>query len=54
MLDRVSGGGELPNEILPGDIKHDDSMLHAVTLAKFSAYFLKQGLPPRNEDNVDS
>src|SRR6202022_624387 len=23
----VSGGGELPDEILPGDIKHDDSML---------------------------
>jgi len=24
----VSGGGELPDEILPRDIKHDDSMLH--------------------------
>src|SRR5712692_6101700 len=49
----VSGGGELPDEILPRDIKHDDSMLHTVTLAKFNAYFLKQVLPPRNEDNVD-
>src|SRR5580704_10733430 len=38
----VSGGGELPDEILPGDIKHDDSMLHAVTPAKFTLYFLKQ------------
>ena len=26
---------------------------HTVTLAKFNAYFLKQGLPPRNEDNVE-
>src|SRR6202163_4551697 len=50
----VSGGGELPDEILPGDIKHDDSMLHTVTLAKFNAYFLKQVLPPRHEDNIDS
>jgi hypothetical protein len=50
----VSGGGELPDEILTGDIKHDDSMLHTVTLAKFNAYFLKQVLPPRNEDDVDS
>ena len=50
----VSGGGELPDEILAGDIKHDDSMLHTVTLAKFNAYFLKQVLPSRNEDNVDS
>src|SRR5580692_1403702 len=50
----VSGGGELPDKILPGDIKHDDSMLHTVTLAKFNAYFLKQVLPPRNEDDVDS
>ena len=50
----VSGGGELPDEILPRDIKHDDSMLHRVTLTKFNAYFLKQVLPPRNEDNVDS
>jgi hypothetical protein len=50
----VSGGGELPDEILPRDIKHDDSMLHTVTLAKFNAYFLKQVLPSRNEDNVDS
>ena len=50
----VSGGGELPNEILPRDIEHDDSMLHTVTLAKFNACFLKQVLPPRNEDNVDS
>jgi hypothetical protein len=50
----VSGGGELPDEILPRDIKHDDSMLHTVTLAKFNAYFLKQVLPPRHEDNVDS
>jgi len=50
----VSGGGELPNEILPGDIKHDDSMLHTVTLAKFNAYFLKQVLPPRHEDYIDS
>jgi hypothetical protein len=29
-------------------------MLDTVTLAKFNAYFLKQDLPPRNEDNVDS
>jgi hypothetical protein len=36
----VSGGGELPDEILPRDVKHDDSMLRTVTLAKFSAYFL--------------
>src|SRR5271163_1031559 len=50
----VSGGGELPDEILPGDIKHDDSMLHTATLAKFNAYFLKQVLPPRHEDNIDS
>src|ERR1700732_3598776 len=50
----VSGGGELPDEILPRDIKHDDSMLHTVTLAKFNAYLLKQVLPPRNEDDVDS
>src|ERR1700682_2191051 len=50
----VSGGGELPDEILPRDIKHDDSMLHTVTLAKFNAYFLQQVLPPRNEDSVDS
>jgi hypothetical protein len=50
----VSGGGELPDEILPRDIKHDDSMLHTVTIAKFNAYFLKQVLTPRNEDNVDS
>src|SRR5438445_11365167 len=49
----VSGGGELPDEILPRDIEHDDSMLHTVTLAKFTAYFLKQVLPPRNEDNID-
>src|SRR5882724_12159683 len=50
----VSGGGESPDEILPRDIKHDDSMLHTVTLAKFDAYFLKQVLPPRHEDNIDS
>jgi hypothetical protein len=50
----VSGGGELRDEILPREIKHDDSMLHTVTLAKFNAYFLKQVLPPRNEDNLDS
>src|SRR6267154_4985694 len=41
----VGGGGELPDEILLRDIKHDDSMLHAVTLAKFSARLLKQILP---------
>src|SRR6266403_5558243 len=50
----VSGGGESPDEILPRDIKHDDSMLHTVTLAKFTAYLLMQFLPPRNEDNIDS
>ena len=50
----VSGGGELPDEILPRDIKHDDSILHTVTLAKFNVHFLKQLLPPRNEDNIDS
>ena len=44
----VSGGGESPDEILPRDIKHDNSMLHRETLAKFNAYFLKQVLPPRN------
>src|SRR6266446_6001343 len=43
-----SGGGELPDEILPRDIKHDNSMLHPEMLAKFNAYFLKQVLPPRN------
>src|SRR5579863_1303423 len=50
----VSGGGELPDKILPGDIKHDDSMLYIVTLARFNAYFLKQVLPSRHEDNIDS
>src|ERR1700675_2356987 len=50
----VGGGGELPDEILPRDIKHDNSMLHTVTLAKFNAYFLKQVLPPRDEDDIDS
>ena len=50
----VGGRGELLDEILPREIKHDDSMLHTVTLAKFNACFLKQVLPPRNEDNVDS
>jgi len=50
----VSGGGDRPMKILPRDIKHDDSMLHTVTLAKFTAHFLKQVLPPRNEDNIDS
>src|SRR5260370_3356433 len=50
----VSGGGELPDEILPGDIKHDDSMLHTVTLAKINAYFLNQILPPRNNGHVYS
>jgi len=50
----VSGGGESPDEILPRDIKYDDSMLHTITLAKFNACFLKQALPPRNKDNVDS
>ena len=49
-----SGSRELPDEILPIDIKHNDSMLRTVTLAKFNACFLKQTLPPRNEDNVDS
>src|SRR6202790_2053212 len=49
----VSGGGESPDEILPRDIKHDDSMPHTVTLAEFNAYFLKQVLPPRHEDNID-
>jgi len=38
----VSGGGELPDEILPREIKRDDSMLHTVALAKFSAYFLSE------------
>src|SRR5260370_14222636 len=42
----VSGGGELPHEILPNDIKHDDSMLPALTPAKFNASLLKQILPP--------
>jgi hypothetical protein len=50
----IVSGGESPDEILPRDIKHDDSMLHTVTLAKFNAYFLKQVLPPRHEDNIDS
>jgi hypothetical protein len=53
-VETVSGGGKLLDEILPRDIKYDDSMLHTVTVAKFNAYFLKQGLPPRNEDNIDS
>ena len=53
-VEMVSDGGELPDEILPRDIKHDDSMLHTVTLAKLNAYFMKQVLPPRNEDNIDS
>src|SRR5271169_5174194 len=38
----VSGGGESPDEILPRDIKHDDSMLHTVTLAELNAYFVIQ------------
>src|SRR5260370_10662153 len=50
----VSGAGESPDEILPRDIKHDDSMLHPVTLAELNAYFIKQVLPPRHEDNIDS
>src|SRR6266550_2006476 len=50
----VSGGGESPDEILPGDIKHDDPMLHTITPAQFNAYFLKQILPPRKEQNIDS
>ena len=50
----VSGGGESPDEILPRDIKHDDSMLHTVTLAELNAYFIKQVLPPGHEDNIDS
>src|SRR6266481_4284628 len=29
----------------------DDSMLHTVTLAELNAYFIKQVLPPRHEDN---
>src|SRR5258707_5075380 len=29
----ISGGGELLDEILPGEIKHDDLMLHTVTPA---------------------
>jgi hypothetical protein len=53
-IEIISGGGELPDEILPRDIKHDDSMLHTVTLAKFHACFLKQVLPPRHEDYIDS
>src|SRR6266446_2636279 len=32
-IEIVSGGAELPDETLPRDIKHDDSMLHTVTLA---------------------
>src|SRR5258706_9772809 len=50
----VSGAGECPHQVLPTNIKHDDSMVHTVTLAKFNAYFLKQVLPPRNEDHADS
>ena len=50
----VSGGGESPDEILPRDIKHDNSMLHTVTLAELNAYFVKQVLPPHHEDNIDS
>ncbi len=50
----VSDGGELPDEILPRDIRRDDSMLHTITPAKVNACFLKQALPPRNEDHVDS
>jgi hypothetical protein len=44
----------LPDEIRLGNIKHDDSVLHTVSFAKFNAYFLKQVLPPRHEDNIDS
>jgi hypothetical protein len=50
----VSGGGESPDEIFPRDIKHDDSMPHTVTLAELNAYFIKQFLPPRHEDNIGS
>src|SRR5438132_12915858 len=32
-IEIVSGGGELPDEILPRDIQHDDSMLHTVAPA---------------------
>src|SRR5260370_18763332 len=50
----AGGEGESQDETLRRGIKHDDSMLHTVTLAKFNAPFLQQVLPPRNEDNVDS
>jgi hypothetical protein len=51
----IGGGrGKLPDKIIPGDIKRDGSMLDTVTPAEFNADFPKQGLPPRNEDNVDS
>src|SRR5260370_21240248 len=50
----AGGEGESQDETLRRGIKHDDSMLHTVTLDKFRAYFLQQVPPPRNEDNVDS
>jgi hypothetical protein len=50
----VSGGGELPDEILPREIKHDDSMLHTITFADFGSGFLKKCLSPRHKHNIDS
>jgi len=38
---------ELPDEILPRDIKHDDSILHTITLLKFKRLLLKQALRRR-------
>ena len=42
------------NHVRLPTVQHDDSMLHTITLANFNACFLKQVLPPRNKDNVDS
>src|SRR5258708_463634 len=50
----VSGGGELPDEILPREIKHDDSMLHTITFANFGSGFIKKCLSPRHKHNIDS
>src|ERR1700682_3005807 len=50
----VSGGSQLPDEVLPREIKNDNSILYAITLVKFNACFLKQVFPPRNKDKVDS
>src|SRR5260370_3518702 len=44
----VRGGGEAPDEILPRDIKHHNSMLNPETMAELNASYLRKVLPPRN------